>query len=244
MKKIILLLAISLLYKSSVSQDTLVKYNGDNMLVKVTEINETEIKYKLYKFLDGPVYVENKGNIRIIKYANGSREIIEVPVIKKKEEDIDYAEAKKGKTKGNEKETTQPEETSTKIEDLGTAYFYKGNKITETELHEMLMHTKNRKIMTLVDKANKAGKMKYVAFGAIPLGLASMVAVPYWIGYAYNYNNNVNVDRFTKKERDKYAVIAALCVVGTIACPVTSGIYSGKRKILNKEAIKLYNQKY
>lgn len=77
---IIKLVAITVLLCLSTSfilaQDTIVKKNGQIIISKVTEIGPTEIKYKDWNNLEGPIYVIYREEVRKIKYENGKEEII------------------------------------------------------------------------------------------------------------------------------------------------------------------------
>lgn len=55
--------------------DLLTLRSGDEVKVKVLEINDKEIKYKRCDNLDGPLITINKSDVFMIKYANGSKEI-------------------------------------------------------------------------------------------------------------------------------------------------------------------------
>lgn len=56
--------------------DILVLKNGDEVNVKVLEISPIEIKYKKCNMPEGPLYVVKKSDVFMIKYANGSKELI------------------------------------------------------------------------------------------------------------------------------------------------------------------------
>ena len=73
MKKIIVLL---LLFSTSdvFSQDVIVKLDGTTVLSKIVEIGTTEVKYKKYTNLDGPMYTIKKSDILSINYENGEKE--------------------------------------------------------------------------------------------------------------------------------------------------------------------------
>jgi hypothetical protein len=58
----------------SFSQDKLYKQNGQVLNVKVVEIASSEIKYKLYTNLDGPIYVLETDRIKKLIYENGKTE--------------------------------------------------------------------------------------------------------------------------------------------------------------------------
>lgn len=58
-------------------QDIMVKNNGDELQVKVFEINATEVKFKKFDNQDGPIFIVPKSEIFMIKYENGQKEIME-----------------------------------------------------------------------------------------------------------------------------------------------------------------------
>ena len=81
MKKIFvfILLALSTI---GYSQDQLFKKDNSKVDVKILEINQTEIKYKLFTYQDGPTITVSKKEIALIIYQNGVHEVItttEVP---------------------------------------------------------------------------------------------------------------------------------------------------------------------
>lgn len=79
MKKFLFLLVVIFVIFSTNfihAQDTIVKKDGQIIISKVIEISPTEIKYKNWDNLDGPVHVIYREDVRKIKYANGKEEII------------------------------------------------------------------------------------------------------------------------------------------------------------------------
>jgi len=54
--------------------DTIVSIMGDLIVGKVIEINEAEVKYKKCGDDSSPVYTIRRGNISVIKYANGTKD--------------------------------------------------------------------------------------------------------------------------------------------------------------------------
>lgn len=58
------------------AQDLIVKKNGDEVKAKVLEISVTEIKYKNFENIDGPLYTIPKQDVLFIRYQNGTKEII------------------------------------------------------------------------------------------------------------------------------------------------------------------------
>lgn len=56
-------------------QDILVLKSGDELKVKVTEVLPNVVKYKKWDNQDGPAYSEEKANIFMIKYKNGTKDV-------------------------------------------------------------------------------------------------------------------------------------------------------------------------
>lgn len=56
------------------AQDTIIKKNKEQVIVKIIEVGPAEIKYKRFDMPDGPVYTESKSGIAVIKYANGTQD--------------------------------------------------------------------------------------------------------------------------------------------------------------------------
>ena len=76
--KFYLLISFCLIFAGRIfAQDTLIKNNGEQIPAKIIEITTSEIKYKKTNFLDGPTYIENKSDLRSIKYGNGRMEIFQ-----------------------------------------------------------------------------------------------------------------------------------------------------------------------
>lgn len=59
------------------AQDKIYKTNGEILEAKVAEVGSTEIKYKVFTNLNGPVYSMAKALITKITYENGSTEIFD-----------------------------------------------------------------------------------------------------------------------------------------------------------------------
>lgn len=56
--------------------DNIILTNGDEMKVKVIEIAINDIKYKKCENIDGPLYSIKKSEVFMIKYPNGTKDII------------------------------------------------------------------------------------------------------------------------------------------------------------------------
>jgi TM2 domain-containing membrane protein YozV len=76
MKKIIYAAILGLFFFSTVySQDVITKSNGEDINAKIIEITQTEIKYKKFDHLDGPIYTLSLNDIFMVKYENGTKEV-------------------------------------------------------------------------------------------------------------------------------------------------------------------------
>lgn len=70
-------MALALISWSNISaQDRIVMKNGNTLEAKVFEIQLTEIKYKRFDNLTGPLYSLLKSDVFLIMYENGTKEVI------------------------------------------------------------------------------------------------------------------------------------------------------------------------
>lgn len=75
MKRLILLAFLLVAGYSSFAQDIITKKDGTDIKAKISEVGTTEVKYKNFSNLDGPVYTISKSDILMITYENGERDI-------------------------------------------------------------------------------------------------------------------------------------------------------------------------
>lgn len=76
MKKIITcFIATFFVANSMFSQDVLTKKTGDDIKAKVLEVTTTEVKYKKFDNLNGPVFSILKSELLLIRYENGSKDV-------------------------------------------------------------------------------------------------------------------------------------------------------------------------
>lgn len=76
MKNIYTLLFFLLSASGLFAQDIILKKNGDEIQAKVEEISTAEIRYKKQSNLSGPSYTISATEVYMIKYANGTNELI------------------------------------------------------------------------------------------------------------------------------------------------------------------------
>ena len=76
MKKIIFTLAlITIGFINSSAQDIITTKDGTDIQAKILEVTPTEVKYKKYNNLDGPIFTIIKTDILIVRYENGENEV-------------------------------------------------------------------------------------------------------------------------------------------------------------------------
>lgn len=63
---------------SNFAQDLLIKRDSSKIEVKIVEINPTEISYKLFSYLDGPLIVIHKNEVHEIIFQNGQHETFQI----------------------------------------------------------------------------------------------------------------------------------------------------------------------
>ena len=86
MKYILLFIVFNCSSNIIKAQDTLSMRSGENILVKVIEVGNTEVKYKKLDNLNGPIFSILKSDLLIIKYENGTKD--DFSSIKKIEEKV------------------------------------------------------------------------------------------------------------------------------------------------------------
>lgn len=64
------------------AQDIITKHNGEEIQVKVINVNDKEINYIKWSNMNGPTYTVPVSEVFMIKYENGEKDIFENKVIK------------------------------------------------------------------------------------------------------------------------------------------------------------------
>ncbi|GAA4299188.1 hypothetical protein [Nibribacter koreensis] len=80
MKTLVLIWLCVLSTLGAAAQDILVKRNGEEISAKILEIAPDLIKYKRFEYQDGPTISILKRDVFMIKYANGTKEVITAAV--------------------------------------------------------------------------------------------------------------------------------------------------------------------
>lgn len=77
MKKLFIVFSLLFVAGMATAQDVIVKKDGSTITSKVEEINGTDIKYKKWSNLDGPLYSISRSEVVVINYQNGEIEVIQ-----------------------------------------------------------------------------------------------------------------------------------------------------------------------
>ena len=73
-----LLIAFAIIFGSCITvsaQDVITKKDGTDIQAKILEVTTTEVKYKKFSNLEGPVFTLLKSDILIVRYENGENEV-------------------------------------------------------------------------------------------------------------------------------------------------------------------------
>jgi hypothetical protein len=140
------------------AQDTIVKRNNEIIAAKILEVNSNEIKYHLYNYKEGPVFILPKWELKSITYGNGVKENLDsikplapVPgVIVKKDLSIITS---------------------------GKYYFFQSNKITEIDMLEITKNINDKRLKAANKKTYELRfARKAFSIGAIGLGSFGLLA--------------------------------------------------------------------
>ena len=141
----------------SFAQDTLVKQNNEKIITKVLEVNQQEVKYKLFSFLDGPTYIISKGEVKSITYSNGSKELFSftAPVSSSNTKPLN---------------SLQPKDDHW--------YYYNDKVISEAVMLETAEKLKNPKIQHFIKKTRSYNSLKHGAkFSSFGLTAGSLLVL-------------------------------------------------------------------
>lgn len=170
MKYIICILLLISVF-SGFTQDQLFKKDNTKLEVKILEINQTEIKYKMFNYLDGPTIIISKSEVALIIYQNGTHEAI----ITKPEPIVIY-------------ENQNPNSTQTKL-----------NK-DKLKLEEFLnlTSTKNLVSVNVMDPLNGTFSLSYLREFA---NNNANLYIPVSAGFTEPYMNQSSVNTFYSPNR-------------------------------------------
>jgi hypothetical protein len=216
-----------ILANSCFGQDTIFMRTDQRIPCKVLEVTSTEVKYKKWELIDGPLYIESKTLIVRIKYANGFVDTFseaQNPVTKENEKPGNYTEQKK-----------YPDLTT--IAGERTLFLCDGRLTGENNMHDLLLSLNDPKITEEIRSAKRSKKLGYMGFLAIPFGVAGLVC-------AVSATDILGISNYSRDVRKGYATSSAL-LFGAAALSIGATIHFDiKSRNANEKAIQLYRQNY
>lgn len=81
MARLLLYLVLLLLSLAAPAQDLLIRTTGEELPVKVLEITPTDVRYKRTDNPDGPLITIRRHDVFMIRYANGTKELLSSPPV-------------------------------------------------------------------------------------------------------------------------------------------------------------------
>ncbi|MCW3072781.1 MAG: hypothetical protein JWO44_2671 [Bacteroidetes bacterium] len=239
------------------AQDTILKTDGSVIYAKIIEMGNNAVSYKRSDFEDGPTFVENKSNIAIIKFRNGTRQEfvkVETPSNNNGTQNNNgtgnsqnngngttNSSAKTNNSTNNQNTSSDPLKNgpvnngNSKIEIVDGKYMMNGQKLGRKALDRELKKSTNPLVQVSLKTAKLAKvSQKIVGITAIPSTIAGGVTSIITISQAVTAYQ-------TGKMTPQYYVNAGLSFLGTLTVPITSKILKKQRDKLYKKTIDLYN---
>jgi hypothetical protein len=229
------------------AQDTIFMRSGEVIPAKVTEISPKEVKYKKLHMPDGPTYVQYKSDVRLIVYANGQKESFEEEAKKPEEQKKEISIS--DKTKPANTDNTDyygggyAYAPGNQVTAKGSLYIYQNKRISEKKLYLILNGTGDKQIIGLTGKAKDKHKLQYIGFAAFPVGIIALATYISATKYYPVTPGTAGPQRVRSINHGQQAVGVGLGLVA-VACPVISIKAKVDRKRYNRQAVKLYNEKF
>jgi hypothetical protein len=220
------------------SQDMIIKTNGDTIRAKILEVGTNAVSFKKSSNPDGPTFVENKDDIRMIKFKDG-----EVQQFSKAIPTSTAGISTKTTTSSNGTSTTStassqtntPQDGKIKIERDGKKYLINGQKASQKDVDAKLSKSKNPAILV----PYKAAKMTKTA-----QKIVKITSIPTTIGGGFttlftgvNMWNDIQRGRATSKSYTD----AIVSLLSTITLPITNKILKKKSDKMYDKLIDMYN---
>jgi hypothetical protein len=126
---------------------------------------------------------------------------------------------------------------------------YKCNNkwVSEDKMQSVFKETKDENLIRLVRNSNISSWNKHIGYAAIPAGVGCVVSFLVFKANLDSYNNSPNqtiTHQLSEKEYNQWLTVIGIFASATISFPVMSKIADISRGKYNRQAIKLYNEKY
>lgn len=152
--------------------------------------------------------------------------------------------------KGNVKVDSSAIKSTFKIYDTpgDYRYEYKNKIISQRELNNLLLSTKDEQIIGLVKSSRLSNRKQFIGFGVLPLlGISALLFKSANKGeqtYTVRSNGSVRTSSSENPDRKGLLIGAGISALLGISCPVLSIVFMEKKYKKSSEAIKLYNERY
>lgn len=229
MKKIFLVIASVCSILNNYSQDTIQFVSKQILVVKVSEIGVSDVKYNRFDNLSGPQYIVSKKDISFIKFANGQIDRFQETVTETPP--VVY--------------NNVPEEPAgpTKIQAYGNHLSYNNHNLNDAKLLMLIQNYPSEEGKSRLKKEfllmkNYKSTQYIIGFTGLGLGLASPI-----IGGIIASDTPSNGLLFMKNNNVQTVVISAVVglVVG-ITCSAISSGFKAKRYKKRREIATIYNE--
>lgn len=229
MKKIFLVIASVCSIVNSYSQDTIQFVSKQILVVKISEIGLSDVKYNRFDNLTGPQYIVSKKEISFIKFANGQIDrfqetVVEAPPVVYN----NVPEAPAGPTK---------------IQAYGNRLSYNNRNLNDTKLLMLIQNYPSEEGKSKLKKEyvlmkNYKSTQYIVGFSGLGLGLACPI-----IGGVIAADTPSNGLLFIKNNNVQTVMISAVAgIIVGVTCSVISSVFKAKRYKKRREIATIYNE--
>ncbi len=201
----------------SKGQDILIKKNGDELKVKVTEINQIDIIFIYSDSLSGPLYIISKSEVFMIKFSNGVKEVFDI------NKDENYND-------------NQGLSAKNRIEIKAGKYYHQKRRIGYSVLFNMIETSNNHAAIIELEIARRQKKLRSIfLYSSFPLAYAGL-------GFLIN---GLETASYGSYDINEGVFLTGLGVIGILGggTLLSLSIKSNSHfKMHLEKAIKLYNK--
>ncbi len=182
------------------AQDTIVKRNGNKLIVKLVEVNPDNVRYKRLDYQEGPVFTLSKQEIKLLIYPNGIHESFEnyvPPVVKEA--------------------ILSPPAIDLSIQPSGSKYYYKERRISEPDMLAIVSKQNDKKINLMIKKVEEK---KFIQMTTMILSLPIFITGLYL--YAANTPRRSKRGSTTPTTSAEMRVNGEYLMLAGVACELVS----------------------
>ncbi len=235
MQNLFLLISFSILSISQAwAQDQLFFLTGKEQEVKITEVSSVEVKYKRMDNLDGPTFSTLKAELFMIKYASGTKELIQHSA---SAPTIAPSPSSSPTTKPSSNQTQTNTESVTSNSGLSTAI-----QVEETQTHSTSKSKTDRYGRTR-DENLRLRKKRLVGGGvAMGIGGATLITGTVLLVQGVRFNNLFGSDpAYVDHPAHNYDIIGGILMAAGTGVTILGAGLLGSSKKYKRRAAELAN---